>query len=106
MQKGDLSLTNSESTLVNIINSLIFSIKLKLYLKILCFFVEVSGPMMLNDAGATCLILQVLRKFPENISELNIYFRRKEGNVLFNDALNTFLFTIIWRSTYGKGPLR
>ena len=31
---------------------------------------------------------------------------RKEGNVLFNDALNTFLFTVIWRHTYGKGPIR
>ena len=33
----------------------------------------------------------------------------KEGrSVLFNDALNTFyfLFTVIWRRTYGKGPLR
>ena len=30
----------------------------------------------------------------------------KEGNVLFNDALNTFYFTVIWRRTYGKGPLR
>ena len=29
------------------------------------------------------------------------YSRRKEGNVLFNDALNTFLFTVIWRQTYG-----
>ena len=27
---------------------------------------------------------------------------RKEGrNVLFNDALDTFLFTVIWRQTYG-----
>ena len=32
---------------------------------------------------------------------------RQEGNVfLFNDALNTFYFTVIWRRTYGKGPLR
>ena len=31
---------------------------------------------------------------------------RKEGNVLFNDALNTFYFMVIWRRTYGKGPLR
>ena len=30
----------------------------------------------------------------------------KEGNVLFNDTLNTFYFTIIWHRTYGKGPLR
>ena len=26
-----------------------------------------------------------------------LYNQRKEGNVLFNDALNTFLFTVIWR---------
>ena len=26
---------------------------------------------------------------------------RKVGNVLFNDALNTFDFTVIWRQTYG-----
>ena len=31
---------------------------------------------------------------------------RKEGNVLFNDVLNTFYFTVIWHQTYGKGPLR
>ena len=30
------------------------------------------------------------------------FYRRKEGNVLFNDTLNT----TIWRRTYGKGPLR
>ena len=30
----------------------------------------------------------------------------KEGNVLFNDALNTFLFTVILRRTYGRGPLK
>ena len=31
---------------------------------------------------------------------------KEEGNVLFNDALNTFYFTVIWNQTYGKGPLR
>ena len=31
---------------------------------------------------------------------------RKEGNVLFNDTLNTFHFTVIWRQTYGRGPLK
>ena len=30
----------------------------------------------------------------------------KEGNVLFNDALNTFLFTVIRCQIYGRGPLR
>ena len=28
----------------------------------------------------------------------------KEGNVLFNDSLNTF--TVIWRQTFGEGTLR
>ena len=27
---------------------------------------------------------------------------RKEGNVLFNDALKHILFTVIWRQTYGR----
>ena len=31
--------------------------------------------------------------------------QRKEGNVLFNDTLNTF-YLQIWRQPYGKGPLR
>ena len=36
-----------------------------------------------------------------------IFLREKEeGNVLFNDALNAFYFTVIWRRTYGKGPHR
>ena len=26
----------------------------------------------------------------------NLMSERMEGNVLFNDALNTFLFTVIW----------
>ena len=32
-----------------------------------------------------------------------VYKVRKEGNVLFNDALSTFLFMVIWLLTYGKG---
>ena len=31
---------------------------------------------------------------------------KQEGNVLFNEALNIFLFTVIWCHAYGKGPLR
>ena len=27
---------------------------------------------------------------------------RKEGNVLFNDTLNTFYFMVIWCRAYGK----
>ena len=29
-----------------------------------------------------------------------------EENVLFNDALNSFHFTVVWRRTYGKGLFR
>ena len=28
------------------------------------------------------------------------------GNVLFNNALNTFYLWFMWCRTYGKGPLR
>ena len=31
--------------------------------------------------------------------------RMKEIFNIFNDALNTFLFTSIWRRTYGKGQI-
>ena len=31
--------------------------------------------------------------------------RRKEGNVLFIDALNILIFLVICHRTYGKGPL-
>ena len=31
---------------------------------------------------------------------------RNEGSVLFNNALNTFYFMVIWRWIYGKGPFR
>ena len=41
-------------------------------------------------------------------SFLNAEDGRKERKnmFLFNDALNTFYFTVIWRRTYGKGPFR
>ena len=49
----------------------------------------------------------LLASLSNHISHINNVLRegRKEGNVLFNDALNTFYFTVIWRRTYGKGPL-
>ena len=38
---------------------------------------------------------------------VNVHIKKwKEGNVLFNDALNTFHFTVIWRWAYGRGLLR
>ena len=30
----------------------------------------------------------------------------KEINILFNDTINTFYFTVLWHRTYGKGPFR
>ena len=36
---------------------------------------------------------------PEIIIIIVIITGSKEGTVLFNDALNTFLFTVIWRQT-------
>ena len=45
--------------------------------------------------------------FPIDVREKEMHYLngRKEGNILFNDALNT-LFTVIWHQTYGKGPHR
>ena len=49
----------------------------------------------------------LLHSFVEHWLELDKWMEgRKEGNVLFNDALNTLYFTVIWRQTYGKGPFR
>ena len=43
-----------------------------------------------------------------NNKQLQRKERRKEGNVLFNDTLNTFYLRLynIWLRTYGKGLLR
>ena len=47
--------------------------------------------------------LEKVQKYHQRRSNEGHY--TKEGNVLYNDALNTFYFTVIWRRTYGKGPL-
>ena len=31
--------------------------------------------------------------------------RKKEGNILFNDALNTFYFTVIWKEGRKEGNI-
>ena len=35
------------------------------------------------------------------IMNMIVTIGRKDGNVLFSDALSTFLFTVMWRQTYG-----
>ena len=40
------------------------------------------------------------------LSVVKLLGLEKEGNVLFNDALNTFLFMDTCHWTYGKGPFR
>ena len=54
------------------------------------------------DLELQSLVTKQNTKYAGNVSV------NKEGkrNVLFNDALNTFYFTVIWRRTYGKGPLK
>ena len=34
---------------------------------------------------------------PNKEGKKEVFYLRKERNVLFNDALNTFLFTVIWQ---------
>ena len=49
------------------------------------------------------VILSIGDRVPADIRLTEV---TNEGNVLFNDALNTFLFTVIWRQTYGEGTHR
>ena len=90
---------------------------------ILVFLLFVCGcfQFALNGFRSNKLQIVVIKKKKNNnnnnnknittiIINLKIYCQptegRKEGNVLFNDTLNTFLFTVIWRHIYGKGPFR
>ena len=42
----------------------------------------------------------------EHAYHMQLLVGRKEGkgNILFNDALNTFFIRLLWRRIYGKGP--
>ena len=51
------------------------------------------------------LIAQFIYLFYIFDAERPLTEMENKGNVLFNDTLNTFYFTVIWRRTYGKGPL-
>ena len=42
----------------------------------------------------------------KSVSERGRKEVRKEGNVLFNNALNTFVLIVIWHQIYGKGPFK
>ena len=50
-------------------------------------------------SGYTEHVIQIIQHSPIRMEGRKVY-------VLFNDALNTFYFTVIWRQTYGKGPFR
>ena len=72
-----------------------------------CGMVHIKEPIMLVRENSTC---SGGSGFPLSLSEWSFVicltpYGRKEGNVLFNDALN-ILFTVIWCRAYGKGPLR
>ena len=55
---------------------------------------------------STAIKLVTLSRFFSGIVKTVINFElRKEGNVLFNDALNTF-YLRLFGVTHGKGPLR
>ena len=64
------------------------------------FFCKVSNLVLLSRQVNKTRVL-----YYQAISR-QVCSNRKEGNVLFNNALNIFYFTVIWRRTYGKGPLR
>ena len=43
------------------------------------------------------VLLQLVKTY--SALQKRLVYLLKEGTVLFNDALNTFLFTVIWRQT-------
>ena len=89
-----------------------------------------EGNILFNDALNTFYFTVIWKEGNVLFNDaLNTFYLRlygrKEVNILFNDALNKFylrlygrkeilylrrtqhiLFTVIWRQTYGKGPLR
>ena len=59
----------------------------------------------------------VLKKSQQHLTKPNMYlfnhihfykllYWKKEGNVLFNDAINTFYLPLYGGQTYGKEPYR
>ena len=91
---------------------------IKIKLNACCQVVDVSA---LGFSSVYPHLSCVFARFsPSNFNYINIFrklrrsgadrsfnwIRRKDGNVLFNDTLNTLYFTDIWCRTYGKGPLR
>ena len=68
----------------------------------LSFTVYVRRHITINKI---CLSSSLNKTFPSLLPFFQTY-GRKEGNVLFNDALNTFYLRLYGIGTYGKGPLR
>ena len=62
-----------------------------------------GGKFLKKCPAESELIIYVWRekKFVVNGAAMHNKLRERERNVLFNDALNTFLSTVIWRQTYG-----
>ena len=67
-------------------------------LSIYCFKLEGRMEMFYLTMHSTHFIYSYM---VSDIWLRTILIVRKERNVLFNDALNTFLFTVIWHKTYG-----
>ena len=55
-----------------------------------------------GSSGLTLVCIVVLFSTRSRVEPIP----RTEGNVLFNDPLNTFLLTVIWRQRYGKELFR
>ena len=75
---------------------------------VLCYYLDPHLHAVFRRLGGMETMLEYLRQAVVKHSDAHqqVIVGNKEGNVLFNDALNTFYFTVIWRRTYGKGPLR
>ena len=68
-----------------------------------CFIYDTLNTFYLCLCGIRYMIKD--HSDSERGNSLPVQGRKEEGNVLFNDALNT-LFTVIWRQTHRKGPIQ
>ena len=78
------------------------------------YYIHIQTFIFVKRRSAKNRIFKMLMKGVENgllemkgnLTPLKIIRIRKEGNILFNDAFNTFYLRLLWHQTRGKGPLR
>ena len=64
----------------------------------------ITNPVGLREEYVTGQEVQLANEISQALVKCK--YTRQEGNVLFNDALDTFYLRLYGVGTYGKGPFR